>query len=59
MSRPAHSQTLPAFSAGFRACLDGKALADNPCHTKPMQDAWIRGFKEAERHMAQFASVMK
>lgn len=52
MNRPAHSQTLPAFSAGFRAGLDGKTRSDNPYNAKVMSDAWLKGFDEATKQMA-------
>ncbi len=39
---------LKAFSNGFKAAMEGRAISENPFHTEEMQKSWNAGFKEFE-----------
>ncbi len=39
---------LKAFSNGFKAAMEGKAIHENPFHTEEMKSSWLAGFREFE-----------
>ena len=39
---------LKAFSAGYRAGMEGRTISENPFHTEEMRSQWLKGHREYE-----------
>ncbi len=39
---------LKAFSNGFKAAMEGRAVSENPFHTEEMKSQWLKGHREYE-----------